>query len=41
MDGDFQYGYAAKVRKARKIKNFSQDLALNSRLYELATTYCL
>lgn len=40
MDGDFQYGYAAKVRKARKIKNFNQDIALNSRLYELATTYC-
>jgi hypothetical protein len=41
MDGDFQYGYADKVRKARKIKNFNQDIALNSRLYELATTYCL
>ena len=40
MDGDFQYGYADKVRKARKIKNFNQDIALNSRLYELATTYC-
>ena len=41
MDGDFQYSYAAKIRKARKIKNFNQDLDLNSRLYELATTYCL
>jgi hypothetical protein len=41
MDGDFQYSYAAKIRKARKIKNFNQDLELNSRLYELATTYCL
>jgi hypothetical protein len=41
MDGDFQYGYASKIRKARKIKNFNQDIILNSRLYELATTYCV
>ena len=29
-----------KQGKARKIKNFNQDIELNSRLYELATTYC-
>ena len=41
MDGDFQYSYATKTRKARKIKNFNQDIMLNSKLYELATQYCL
>lgn len=40
LDGDFNYVAGNKSRKARKIKNFSQDMELNSRLYELATTYC-
>ncbi len=40
MDGDFNYVAGNKARKARKIKNFNQDIELNSRLYELATTYC-
>ena len=40
LDGDFNYGFSTKTRKARKIKNFSQDLILNSKLYELATSYC-
>jgi len=40
IDGDFTYGYATKTRKARRIKNFNQDIVLNSNLYELATQYC-
>ena len=41
IDGDFKYGYSTKTRKARKIKNFNKDIELNSKLYELATEYCL
>lgn len=41
IEGDFTYGFATKIRKARKIKNFNQDIALNSKLYEIATEYCL
>jgi len=41
LDGDFNYGYSTKTRKARKIKNFNQDIIVNSKLYELATEYCL
>lgn len=41
INGDFNYGYSTKTRKARKIKNFNQDIELNSKLYELATEYCL
>ena len=41
LEGDFEYGYATKTRKARRIKNFNQDIALNSQLYELASNYCL
>jgi hypothetical protein len=35
----FNYTYGSKVRKARKIKNFQQDLVLNERLYDLALEY--
>jgi len=41
LDGDFSYGYSTKTRKARKIKNFNKDIELNSKLYTLATEYCL
>jgi hypothetical protein len=41
IDGDFNYGYSTKTRKARKIKNFNKDIELNSKLYEIATEYCL
>lgn len=41
LEGDFTYGFSTKTRKARRIKNFNQDIELNSKLYELATTYCL
>jgi len=40
LEGDFTYGFSTKTRKARRIKNFNQDIELNSKLYELATTYC-
>jgi hypothetical protein len=40
IDGDFNYGYGNKTRKARRIKNFNQDLVVNSQLYELATQFC-
>jgi hypothetical protein len=40
IEGDFEYGYATKTRKARRIKNFNQDIMLNSNLYELAIQYC-
>lgn len=39
IDGDFTYSYSNKTRKARKIKNFNQDLEVNSKLYELATEF--
>jgi hypothetical protein len=37
--GMFEYQSGAKVRKARKIKNFKQDLDLNAKLYELAAEF--
>lgn len=37
--GMFNYTVGAKVRKARKIKNFRQDLDLNAKLYELAAEF--
>ena len=37
--GLFNYKYGVKTRKARKIKNFSQDMALNEKLYDLALEY--
>lgn len=39
IHGLFDYGVGAKVRKARKIKNFQQDTKLNQELYELALSY--
>ena len=35
----FNYKYGVKSRKARKIKNFKQDLVINERLYDLALEY--
>jgi hypothetical protein len=35
----FEYTSGSKLRKARKIKNFRQDLDLNAKLYELAVEY--
>lgn len=39
MNGNFTYG--AKKRKARSIKNFTQDLKINKDLWELANEYIL
>jgi hypothetical protein len=33
------YSYGRKNRKARSIKNFQQDIALNEQLWELAGQY--
>lgn len=35
----FNYTYGTKNRKARKIKNFKQDMVLNEKLYDLALEY--
>jgi hypothetical protein len=39
IKGLFNYKYGVKVRKARKIKNFQQDIKLNTDLYSLALEY--
>jgi hypothetical protein len=41
VHGMFEYTSGAKLRKARKIKNFKQDLDLNAKLYELAVEYAV
>jgi len=37
--GMFEYISGTKLRKARKIKNFNQDIDLNTKLYNLAMEY--
>jgi len=39
LNGNFTYG--SKLRKARSIKNFTQDLNLNKSLWELANSYIM
>ena len=39
IHGMFEYKTGAKARKARKIKNFNQDLKVNEKLFELALEY--
>ena len=39
IDGDFTYTSGVKLRKARRIKNFTQDITLNSQLFDVALTY--
>ena len=39
IEGDFQYMAGVKIRKARKIKNFQQDIKVNSKLWELAESF--
>jgi hypothetical protein len=41
IHGDFSYSFSTRNRKARKIKNFNQDLEVNTKLFELASEYCL
>ena len=40
VEGDFTYISGKKVRKARKIKNFKQDLKVNEKLWGIAESYC-
>ena len=40
VEGNFQYKTKnGKLRQARPIKNFKQDMQLNSKMYEEALTY--
>lgn len=39
LEGDFTYMSGARIRKARKIKNFQQDVKINSELWELAESF--
>jgi hypothetical protein len=39
INGDFNYNMSGKNRKARKIKNFTQDQKVNKELFELALEY--
>lgn len=39
IDGDFNYNAGSKSRKARRIKNFNQDLKVNKELFELALEF--
>jgi len=39
LEGDFQYMSGAKVRKARKVKNFKQDMEINQRLFAMAAEF--
>ena len=39
VEGDFEYISGVKMRKARKIKNFKQDLDVNQKLFEVAKEF--
>ena len=39
ISGDFEYKRGTKIRKARKVKNFSQDQKINKELFQLALEY--
>ena len=39
IDGDFEYVSGVKLRKARRVKNFKQDLKINKELYEIASQF--
>jgi hypothetical protein len=39
INGDCSYTMGARIRKARKIKNFSMDLKINEALWKLAEEY--
>jgi hypothetical protein len=39
IHGMFNYKYGVKVRKARKIRNFKQDLIINEKLYDVALEF--
>ena len=39
IEGDFDYTIGTKHRKARQIKNFKQDMDLNSKMFDIALEY--
>jgi hypothetical protein len=39
IHGMFNYKYGVKVRKARKIRNFKQDLVINEKLFDVALEF--
>ncbi len=39
IEGDFEYTIGTKHRKARQIKNFKQDMDLNSKMFDVALEY--
>ena len=39
IEGDFEYVSGVKLRKARRIKNFKQDLKVNQELYDVAKEF--
>lgn len=39
LDGDFTYMVGTKIRKARKVKNFKQDMEINQRLFATAAEF--
>ena len=39
IEGDFEYTVGTKHRKARQIKNFKQDMDLNSKMFDVALEY--
>ena len=39
IEGDFDYTVGTKHRKARQIKNFKQDMDLNSKMFDVALDY--
>jgi hypothetical protein len=39
LEGDFQYLSGAKIRKARKVKNFKQDMDINQKLFAMAAEF--
>jgi hypothetical protein len=39
LEGDFQYMAGVKIRKARKVKNFKQDMEINQKLFAVAAEF--
>jgi hypothetical protein len=39
LDGSFSYMSGARVRKARKVKNFKQDMDINQKLFAMAAEF--
>ena len=39
LNGDFNYISGVKQRKARKVKNFKQDMEINQKLFAMAAEF--